>query len=59
MTRVATREGVITAADTCRECGTSEQVGDGRTASLLRPRTTNIYLRRFDGDDELANEVQA
>ncbi|QEZ48766.1 RES family NAD+ phosphorylase [Cupriavidus oxalaticus] len=59
MTRVATRESVITAADTCRECGTSEQVDDGRTASLPRQRTTDIYLRRFDGDDELANEVQA
>lgn len=56
MTRMATRESVIIAG---RECGTSEQVDDGRTASLPRQRTTNIYPSRFDGGDELVNEVQA
>ncbi len=34
MTRVATRASVITAADTCGEFSTPEQVDDGRTASL-------------------------
>jgi len=44
MTRVATRASAITAADTFRECGTSEQVDDRRTA-LPRQRATNICAR--------------
>ncbi|MGY2491002.1 hypothetical protein [Cupriavidus sp. CP313] len=34
MAKVATRERVITAADSCLECGTRELVEDGWTAAL-------------------------